>query len=296
MSDPPPPPLTAPPPDTQLSEVLPGSPKATKKNLRWNGPLRIALLQAYLRYAKKQIGHDEIRAEFTKKTNINAEMVPKQQRLMNLVSDLKKKAIEAADLHEDVNRVCRTPTDAERHKELLSGKRKELSAVYKDLGVDGDGVLEHEILTVGNELKLDRGLSESKKNLDKEASSFKEKSDALLSNLLQNREFAKRVRQERRKIPSRENEEDEEASAPCGSPSDPDWDARRPRNSLTRSDVAGVIQTTKDNLTATIKAHNTLIEKRLESSEKRMRNMEKLLMKIVRKQGGSDGDEVSDDD
>jgi len=279
----PPPPPPPPPPVAATGEAAPAeTPPASvkKQHLRWNGVLRIALLQAYSRYMKKEIPHEQIRAEFIAKMNLSAETVPQHSRLMNVVSGLKKQCIEAADFYQDMDRMNRTPTEAERSKELLSGKRTQLFAIYTELGVDKDGTMQHQILSLGNELKMERNLSESKKSLDKQTTALKAKEDNLFTNIMENREYAKRVRQERRKSPSRENEEDEddESAAAGDSPRDSDWANRRPRSSFSSSAVAVSFEATKNSVFEAMKGHNDAVQTQLSEIKKAHETMMQQLL------------------
>jgi len=117
---------------------------------------------------------------------------------------------------------------------------------------------------------MERNLNESKKSLDKQTMALKAKEDNLFTNILENREYAKRVRQERRKSPSRENEEEEEdeSVAATGSPRDSDWADRRPRSSFSSSAVAVSFEATKNSVFEAIKGHNDAVQTQLSDMKK----------------------------
>jgi len=236
-------------PDSPAEQHEPPPPPANVRKkilLKWNVDLNVLLLRVYLRYVKKDITRDQVRDEFAKVARL--QKVPQLETLMNNVSKLKRLCIDASDIREDIGRLTRTTTEAERHKELLSSKQQDLRRILDELGVQpGDTAMEHEIHKLGTDLKLDMTLSQSKQSLDAEKAALKKKGDEMATKILQNPEHARQVRAARRqrKQARSEREDDEQNESDEGSveqscrhpkaycdPDDPAWSSRRKRSEV----------------------------------------------------------------
>jgi len=225
--------------------------KVSKRSvMKWTGERNLLLMNTYMRYMKKEIAHKNIRTEFADAAHVDLETVPSHQTMMNYISQLKKLAISAADLREDIDRYCRTPTEQERYKHLLSAKQKQVREVLNQFGVTHDTELEHDVYKLGNELKLSKSLGNAKKDLDIEKAKYKQKGDELTKKILENRDYARQVREARRKRAASEDDETDEQGevddmvhdlesnkrrvAYCES-DDPGWASRRSRGEISSS-------------------------------------------------------------
>lgn len=244
------------PTQSATSGELPVQPGQVSKrsSMKWTAEFNVLLMNTYYRFVKKEIAHKDIRPLFAEVAHVDSAQLPQHATLMNYISHLKRLAIEAADLHEDIERYSRTPTERERNKNLLSSKQKELRKVLDGFGIaPGDTTLEHDVYKLGNDLKLHKSLSAAKKDLEVEKLAYKKKCDLLTRKILESRDYAREVRVARRKRPasalSTDNElnvEDElydpeidgissrHNMAYCD-PNDPPWAARRSRSSFSNA-------------------------------------------------------------
>jgi len=231
--------------------------------MRWTADRRVLLLLTYFRYVKKQIAHKDIRTEFIKAVGLNGGQVPKHDTLMNYVSHCKQMVKEAADIREDIDRLSRTPTEVEKYKELLSSKQQDLQRVLSEFGAQGNPELEHEMYRLGNEVKLDQSMAQSKQALDAETASLKQKGDNLATQILENREYSESPQDEEPRVRHK--------MAYCH-PDDPAWAERRSRRDFMfgGGELADSFLATKDNIVRALQAKDTALNERFDALDDRI--------------------------
>ena len=219
-----------------------------KPNFKWDAEMSISLLESAVRVGKGEIKAKDIPKDFARRVHVDAANIPTQSTLSNKITDLKRAAMQAHDLQEEIGSMNRTTTQSESFREKLSSRQQDLEKQFSVFHIsqadEGHHAQEVRVLKLGNELKLNKTYKKSAKDLEDERKDLKKQKDEMTIKLLENPEYRREVRRNRRSRPSESNDgSDEEAATVSDQPSkrhkmaycdpdDPAWSGRRSRDLL----------------------------------------------------------------